>query len=153
MQKIIEKHKKQLEQTFRKEGVVLAYLFGSQARGATHHFSDIDIGVLLDKEVPEEQYFDKALKLAGELEGELQTKRVDVALLNRAKPFLRYQIVFGGKLLFAKNRAAQIFFENRTMKEYDDTKHILQFSLNAMRERIKKGLFGINPYSAYGFRS
>lgn len=153
MLKIIEENREELQEIFQREGVVLAYLFGSQVRDTTHHFSDVDIGVLLDKSIAEDDYFDKTIRLMGALSRLFRIEYVDVVILNRAKPFLRYQIVFGGKLLFEKNTARRIFYENRIMKEYQDTKHILQFSLNAMRERLKKGSFGINPRSAYGSRS
>ena len=153
MLKIIEENREKLQEIFHEEGVVLAYLFGSRARGTTHHFSDIDIGVLLNKSIAEDDYFDKTLKLMGELGRIFGTEHVDVVVLNRAKPFLRYQVVFGGKLLFEKSAATRIFYENGVMKEYQDTKHILQFSFNAMKARIKKGSFGINPRSAYGPRS
>jgi len=153
MLKIIEENRGELQEIFQKEGVVLAYLFGSQVRGTTHHFSDIDIGVLLDKSVSKNEYFDKTLKLMGDLSRVFQEEHVDVVVINRAKPFLRYQIIFGGKLLFEKNTATRVLYENNVMKEYQDTKHILQFSLNAMKERIKKGSFGINPRSPYGPRS
>jgi len=153
MQEIIQKNQKELQEIFQRGGVVLAYLFGSQVRGTTHHFSDIDIGLLLDKDISKDAYFDKTLELGGKLEHIFGTEHVDVAVLNQAKPFLRYQVIFGGKLLFEKNAAIRIFYENNVMKEYQDTKHILQFSLNAMKERIKRGSFGINPRSAYGPRS
>jgi len=153
MQEVIRKNQKELQEIFRKEGVTLAYLFGSHARGTTHHFSDIDIGVLLDRDISKDAYFDKTLKLIGELGHVFRTEHVDVVVLNQAKPFLRYQIIFGGKLLFEKNAAIRIFYGNNAMKEYQDTKHILQLSLNAMKERIKRGSFGINPRSAYGPRS
>ena len=152
MLKIIEDNRKELQEIFRKEGVVLAYLFGSQVRGTTHHFSDIDIGVLLNKSIPQNTYFDKTLKLMGELGHILSTDHIDVVILNQAKPFLRYQVVFGGNLLFESNAATRIFYANSVMKEYQDTKHILRFSLNAMKERIIKGSFGINPRSTYGPR-
>ncbi len=153
MEDIIAKYEKELTEIFRREGVVLAYLFGSQARGATHHFSDIDVGVLLDKSILRETYFDKVVVLLSELGRVFGRERIDIVILNRAKPFLRYQVVFGGKLLFEKDEGTRVFFENRTMKEYQDTRHILQFSLNAMKERMKKGFFGVNPRSAYGTRS
>lgn len=150
MLKVIEENREELGKIFQKEGVVLAYLFGSQARGRTHHFSDVDVGVLLDKSIAQNDYFSKTIKLMGELSRLFHRERVDVVILNRAKPFLRYQVVFGGKLLFEKGAATRVFYENQTMKEYHDTKHILQFSLSTMKERIKKGSFGINPRSAYG---
>ena len=48
----------------KKHGVILVYLYGSQARGKAMIESDVDIAVLLDKKIKEEKYLDKTLKLS-----------------------------------------------------------------------------------------
>ncbi len=152
MEKLIRKNLKNLEKIFEKEGVVLAYLFGSAAKGKIHRFSDFDFGVLLNKKIQPDDYFDKRLKIASEIGRLLRTDYVDIIILNKAKPFLKYQVIFSGKPIFIKNRGIQILFENQTMKEYQDTKHILKISLEAMVKRIKGGTFG-QPSKIYVPRS
>ncbi len=123
----------------------MAYLFGSQAKEKAHHFSDFDFGVLLSKKIKPDEHFDKSLKIAIEIGRLLKTDYVDVIILNQAKPFLKYQIVFSGRPIFIKDKGIQILFENQVMKEYQDTKHILKTSLEAMIKRIKEGTFGQPP--------
>ena len=41
---------------FKKEEVVLAFLFGSQAKGSAHKESDIDIAVLFDKKIKSKDF-------------------------------------------------------------------------------------------------
>ncbi|MCX7682029.1 MAG: nucleotidyltransferase domain-containing protein, partial [Anaerolineae bacterium] len=45
-----------MERMFARHGVVLAYLFGSQAEGRAGPLSDVDIAVLLGPQVPEERW-------------------------------------------------------------------------------------------------
>jgi len=145
MGNLIEKSRENLEKIFKKEGVILVYLFGSRVRERVHHFSDFDFGVLLNKKIQPDEYFDKSLKIATEIGRLLKTDYIDVIILNQAKPFLKYQIVFSGKPIFIKDRGVQILFENQVMKEYQNTKHILKTSLEAMIKRIKEGTFGQPP--------
>jgi uncharacterized protein len=147
MKDIFLQYEKELKQIFEQEGVVLAYLFGSQARGTTHYFSDVDIGVLFGKTVRPEAYFEKGLILSGTLSSLLKNNHIDIVILNTAKPFLKYQVAFGGKQIFAFDKTIQTFFENRVMKEHENTKHILEFSLQAMKKRIKTNSFGKLPHT------
>lgn len=144
---LTEEQKEKLNKIFEENDVVLVYLFGSRVRekGRIHRFSDFDFGVLLEKKMRTDEYFDKGLKIAAEIGRILKTDYVDVIILNQAKPFLKYQVVSSGKPVFIKNRGVQILFENQVMKEYQDTKHILETSLRTMVKRIKEGTFGQPP--------
>jgi len=64
MENLIKKHQIELERIFKKEEVILAYLFGSAARKKVGPLSDIDIAVLFSEKVKKDDYFDKRLKLA-----------------------------------------------------------------------------------------
>ena len=72
------------------KNILVAYLFGSYARGVETLQSDADIAVLLS-EVPEkhlEYYLHLERKLAEALE-----KDVDLVFLNDAPPLLKYQVI------------------------------------------------------------
>ena len=52
----INQYKPQLTSLFDGCDVVLAYLFGSEAKGSTNRESDIDIAVLLSDQIPQAEY-------------------------------------------------------------------------------------------------
>lgn len=80
-------------------GVVSAYLFGSHAEGRAHRESDVDIGVLLDREKypTSRDRFDARIDLIGALGGVLERNDVDLVILNDAPPELGARIVTEGK--------------------------------------------------------
>ncbi len=98
-------------------GLVVAYLFGSRARGDHRLRSDADIAVLLARTPTclNEYPFD----LAGELETELGIP-VDVVVLNGAPPDLVHRVLRDGVLLVDKDPTTRIAFEVRSRNEYFD---------------------------------
>jgi len=97
--------------------VLVAYLFGSCARGSRTARSDIDIAVLLS-EIPGkmlEYYLRLVNGLSQVLGGE-----VDLVILNKAPPLLKHQIIKHGKLAYCKDEKARIEFEARAEDEYLD---------------------------------
>jgi predicted nucleotidyltransferase len=48
----LEPYLPELKRIFEQRGVVLAYLFGSQATGRAGPLSDVDFAVLLDQRLP-----------------------------------------------------------------------------------------------------
>jgi predicted nucleotidyltransferase len=82
------------------DGVVSAYLFGSEAQGRAHRESDVDVGVLLDRHVypREADRFEVRLRLTGHLEAAVG-REVDIVILNDAPPHLVRHIMTGGHRL------------------------------------------------------
>jgi len=89
-------------------GVVSAYLFGSHAEGRSHRESDIDVGVLLRRDVhpTREERFEVRVQLSSRLEG----GAVDVVVLNDAPPQLARRIVTSGRRIFCADAAADHAF-------------------------------------------
>ncbi len=65
--KDLEQYQLALDDVFQRQGVVLAYLFGSQARGDAGPLSDVDVAVLFGPDVPEDEQCHRLLRLVGEL--------------------------------------------------------------------------------------
>ena len=51
--------------------IIAVYLFGSQASGKAHRFSDVDVAVLLPVDMPAAARFDRRLHLGATLEARL----------------------------------------------------------------------------------
>ncbi|GEM_PF-477399 len=82
-------------------GIVAAYLHGSTARNMRHKESDVDIGVLADRETHpnQTQRLELRVRLASELIAALGTNAVDVVVLNDVPPGLAARVVLDGRLL------------------------------------------------------
>jgi predicted nucleotidyltransferase len=126
----LDKHKDALERYFASlREVVLAYLFGSHARGQAWAHSDVDVAVLLEDD-DGDRCFDVRLEV------------------NQAPPALRYAVLRDGILLFCRDHRARIEFHLRTVNEYLDFKPILERHERAILEKARKGelLDGYNPH-------
>ena len=121
------------------DGVVLAYLFGSHARGRAWAHSDVDVAVLLEGRPDSDRCFDMRLEVIGGLMGILHTNDVDVLILNQAPPALRYAVLRDGIILFCRDRQAMIEFRVRTLNEYLDFKPFLKRHGDAILEKARKG--------------
>jgi predicted nucleotidyltransferase len=114
--------KTQLAAIFESQGVALAYLFGSQAKGEVGPLSDIDVAVYFDESVPREEYFDWRLEVSGALTDLFKTDKVDLVVLNEVPPLLAHRIVKEGVPLFCRDEKIRIEFEVRAVLNYLDWK-------------------------------
>lgn len=128
---------KQKLQFCKENNVVLIFLFGSEARGASHKESDIDIGVLFDRKVNPEDY----LKLEGkaiEFFSEIYPKKeINVVNLNIASPLLKQAVILEGKLLYQANTLYRILFQVQTLREYEDYLHLSKIYNRSLKLKLK----------------
>ncbi len=96
----IDEYLPALREVFIHHGVVLAYLFGSQAEGTARPSSDIDLAALLPPGTPRERFFDVRLSLMNAVMDALHTDKVDLVILNEATPLLMHQVVKFGRVLY-----------------------------------------------------
>ena len=115
------------------EKILVAYLFGSRAKGYATPESDYDIAVLLS-ETPRD-LLDFYLRLLNKLTDTLGDN-VDLVILNEAPPTLKYQVVKHGKPIYVKNERARVAFESRTIREYLDFSRILKRYDECLAKRL-----------------
>lgn len=111
----------QLNAIFQRRGVVLAYLFGSQARQEAGPLSDVDVAVLFGADVPRERWSDGQIDLMGDLGALFQRNDVDVVVLNRATPLLAHRVVYDGAAIYEPEPLTRVRFEVKTLRRYVDT--------------------------------
>jgi len=125
----------------RNHRIILAYLFGSQARKATGVLSDYDIAFLTNGPVSTDERYRWVHELSQFLEG----RPVDLVILNTAPIELRYHIIAEGKRVYERDIVARVEFEANTLSFYGDMLPILR----QQREAILSGrnrTYGIQRY-------
>ncbi|MDZ4805241.1 MAG: nucleotidyltransferase domain-containing protein [Candidatus Eisenbacteria bacterium] len=80
-------------------GLVSAYLFGSVAERREHRESDVDLAVLVRREMyaTARSRFDLRVRLMARLTSNLAGRPVDLVILNEAAPLLGRRIVLDGE--------------------------------------------------------
>lgn len=121
--------------------VQFAYLFGSQATGRATPMSDVDFALRFQEELSARERLKLRLRMMALFSEALQRNDIDVADLNEADEVLRYQVLKHGRLIFCRDKAAQVDFFVRTLREYFDTQPLREFFLEKMKEQIRKGTF------------
>lgn len=121
-----------------REGVAVAYLIGSQARGTAGPLSDVDVAVLFQPGAPPSL----RLELAAEAGQALGTSEVDVVPLNGASPLLRHRVARDGRLLVDRDPAARVAFKVAALRDYLDTAPLRAELGRGLRNRLREGRFG-----------
>ena len=111
---------KKIQALFRKYGVILAYLFGSQARETAGPISDTDIAVLLPKKHSEKRRFEIRLALMRECAKILKSDTDLVVFNDVSSLFFQYVILNEGKLIYQSSEEEALDFESRTLGRYFD---------------------------------
>ncbi len=125
---------RKLRALFRKNGVVLAYLFGSQARGTAVESSDADIAVLLPAKLSKEVRFETRLILMEEC-AKILKKNIDLVVFNDVSSlFFRYAVIQEGILIYECAEDEYVDFESELLGNYFD----FQPFLNAYNKQYVK---------------
>ena len=128
--------------------ILVAYLFGSYARGTAGPLSDVDLAVLLDGEPDAHQRFQARLDITGAATDILQRGDVDVAVLNEAPLALAFRVIRDGVLLYALSHTIRREYVARITIEYLDFQPCLALYERAVLERARRGelTHGPNPH-------
>jgi predicted nucleotidyltransferase len=125
-----------------RNGVVVAYLFGSQATGRAGPLSDVDVAVVFDGSLDERARFDLQLRVREETVAAVRHDSVDVAVLNGASPLLRHRVVRDGRVLVDRDPLVRVRFEARAILDYLDTAPLRAELARGLRHRLDEGRFG-----------
>lgn len=107
-EKLIQKLKDYFE---KRDDIVMAFLFGSQAKGYARRVSDWDIGIYLA-----EENWEKERGIWGDIERIVQAE-VDLVVLNRAPASIAWNILRAGIPLSIKNRRIYLWLLLRSSHE------------------------------------
>ena len=103
---------KEIEEIFRKHGVVLAYLFGSRAKGLERKDSDYDIAVLFNRNVTIIDEIKLALDIADKLK--LPVEMIDITALNKADLLFKARISREGIPIYVSDEDMRRRWERKT---------------------------------------
>lgn len=122
-----------------KHGVILGYLFGSQARGTAGSLSDIDIAVVFSFGMSDKEQAGEIENIRGEIQHEFKTNYADIINLSQNNnPALRYGIIFGGKAILVNDANLKTTLELKAVRDFEDTKY-----LRAVQSLIIKNKFNV----------
>ena len=122
----IEQALGRLTPLFEREGVLLAYLFGSLSRGRAGQ--DMDLAILV-RDTP-------AFHLREAITGCLGTERVDLVDLRVASPIVRFEVIRTGRPLYVADVETQERFELATLHLYRDTHPLRRQQRKYLRRRM-----------------
>ena len=122
----IEQALERLRPLFEREGVLLAYLFGSLSKGCMAQ--DVDLAILV-QDAP-------AFRLRRAIAECLGTERLDLVDLRHASPVLRFEIVRTGRPLYVADEETQERFELATLHLYRDTAPLRRRQREYLRRRM-----------------
>ncbi len=118
-------------------GVLVAYLYGSRARGGAGPLSDVDVALLLDSNDEE-----RRLDLTAAIAHAVAPVRADVVVLNDAPLPLAYRVLRDGVVLASRDDRARGEHWVRTVDRYLDMAPARRLLAAGTRNRLREGRFG-----------
>jgi predicted nucleotidyltransferase len=130
---------------------VAAYIFGSYASMKTVAESDIDIAVLLDREINTEKSGFIKQEITKDIMELISFDKVDVVILNLAPPLLCHEVIKKGELIYSGDEKKRIEFTANASTRYLDTVYLRRVQDHILHKKIRSGDFGYfkgcNKYS------
>jgi len=123
--KVLEGHKE----------VVLAYLYGSVAKGYAGRGSDIDVGLLLRKDFEAGALY--PARVAREIKEKCRfSQDVDVRILNDGSQRFLHQVITEGRIILLRDEGERVKFETSVIDRYIDFKPFYKQYDEKRRERL-----------------
>lgn len=114
-------------------GVLVAYLYGSHARGRAGPLSDVDVALLLDSDDEE-----RRLELTAAIAHAVAPARADVVVLNNAPLALSYRVLRDGTILASRDDQARVQHWVRTVDRYLDMAPARRLLAAGTRNRLRR---------------
>jgi predicted nucleotidyltransferase len=112
--------------TFSRHPVLFAYLYGSYATGIVHPFSDLDIGIYIEK-VPVKKHLELELSLSLEVDANMETGvATEVRIINNLPLVILGTIITEGALIYSRDENTRVDFETSVRSAYFDFLPVLQ---------------------------
>lgn len=129
---------KKLSEHLGKYPVILAYLFGSEAKGKSGPLSDIEIALFIDKGISKSEQFDLRRRLSNELSS-IMGVMVDLVILNDTPIQLSFEIIKNGKLISCGNKETKVDMEVEILSKYLDRRYYDKRHAELTLEKIAEG--------------
>ncbi|MFQ6066593.1 MAG: nucleotidyltransferase domain-containing protein [bacterium] len=127
--------REELSPLFTKSGIILAYLFGSQAKGEIGPMSDIDIAVLWNKD--EKEKLKKSLFLQSQIKETLRVDTIEVGSLNDQALSFCFRVIKDGICIFGKEKD-RVEYETFILNEYLDFSYLAEEYNRAFTQAMSK---------------
>jgi len=138
----LKSYQQALDETFERYGVVLAYLYGSQARRDAGPLSDVDVAVQFAPDLPRRERFSRVGRLISDLCQLLQRDDIYVVDLDSIPPLLCHRIYLDHRLLYCPDDGVRVSFETRALQKYVATRSLRHIRWHYVKRRIAQGRYG-----------
>jgi len=128
---LTDKQLKKIKQIAKANDLRLVILFGSRAGGAIHKESDIDIGVLPDKNLT----FEQEINLSAEFFN--VSNKIDLTNLRKAPPLLMKKAIDNCIVLYEKHPTDFSIFEIRALNYYKEAQPLFMMHFEAVKNFVK----------------
>lgn len=145
MEEVIDTHVEKIRSSlvtvasgmFSKHPVLFAYLYGSYATGIVHPFSDLDIGIYIER-LPESEHLELELSLSLELDNALKGEVAsEIRIINKLPLVILGNIVTEGVLIYSRDEIFRVDFETSVRSAYFDFLPVIHSYNKAYLDRVR----------------
>jgi len=120
---------------FKETPVLFAYLYGSYAKGLSHPFSDLDVGIFVEG-LDMKACLNLELSLSLLIDENMgHIVQSEVRVLNHLPLVVKGRILADGELIYSRDESKRIEFETQVRKAYFDFLPVIHQYQNAYREK------------------
>lgn len=136
---VSESKMKELTQALKRiRGIQAAYLFGSQAKRSAGSLSDVDLAILIHRQLAPAVAHEVGLAAFQAITRILERNDVDLVELNQAPTILRYAATAHGRPLFVRPGRDTHRLRFRIMREFEDFRSYLERRRRALKRELSR---------------